>query len=1493
MKGNDSVVPDRLEESLSCDDLFLEYFNSFLELSAFPLRIRYDRLTGTFHEVNKNEEFGHEISQKTKSKMIDISLTGNVHGLFGGPPYGVRDDEKERVLQWAHQNRLPLFLQTRLYREFKLCKLLLRPLDFRRGSSRIRGYSRLSMGTTATSFTPIESPLPDTQSIAWTDGQSIKKVSYGLNAMDRSRPNSRALSLPPDLGGRTWSATAMYDTSATETSSSTANEVAAWQRRNEKHQRSRRRYPGGKSDQENIDTRISDSGLGTTAFDYSTTIGTSGKTRNIGTRADTLGVGSRWESEAGYSTRTPDTRTQTAMTYSSLPADGFRSAVSTSAHKSGHQYEGKSALRTSDSPSKPHRATIILPRTGKNSDVVISDTPMRFKPTGDQYSVDDASDFVIHDEDDDMEEVDDDEDGGGSGFLEFDDRDSSCDETETEIESIQKVHSMKLQHIKERLLGSKEGVDSLLNFLSDTAGIYLILFWLDAEAFKDAFDHTNNSRKDLNDMDDGSDSSNISSVVTDDGVMLAWRHRLFREILDRHKFTLSEEATEQIREAQSNVGLTCHVFARTQYDALRRLRSYWLPRYIVHCSTRADFEKRLSTGTWDVDCSSRNSSTFRYTFLPLLTIGHLVPNSHLNYENSSFRDGENIAVRPLESVNQENAAMLDRPTTAQIRVMSAKSAYHHFLLRALASEADAGCPFRRYIIESKEATARNAYDFWVTLEHFASQKSREGENKLTRAMAVLKSSSSAADFPLEVIEAWKMFSNFVWPIDAPRSLTLPENMHSYARSLENLLSRALTEENDTRSNITSSVFRPAKLHALYILSECWKKYCKHENRDFFEAREGRPYSSSGDDRSVTPPRASSPKIKKQTKQFDEMSTTLSETTTIFSKPWLTDDDTTETDSASTMYSYDVERIRQIASIIRKRGAKKPQRTPHKKPPPIRRRIGTAVKSTKVSEQHKATKEHDVESVSSKTSKKKQTKVQFSLPDKADSSSPSRVNGEKGNQEEGEVGDDEGDGEEDKNKRKKKKSLLHRHPNRMNYQEIKENKLHMYFRKYVAQCESMEVQNVFQMYALCEALRSVPMTEVDRRSALANEISRTYLSSSGPKQIAMSSEFLSPFMNELPNPSMEATEALQLYVVPTLNQAAANFSIGFSAALKEYKLDIRSDLVQNSTKAELALRTLTLKPSSKRRRALGKHSARQPPNTDHKQTFMDALQRAAEGDLPLDLLHFYKYLQGFGSQEGFPLIHNDLLFYVEVSKFLACFHETYDLVTLKRKIQSILGCFITSAMEPTLQIDIKTGTAERLRRAADSFVNDKGRQPHTSTLFDDAQHTVFNELLPFWAGFASARPLAERDEKRPVLKSERLHKRRLEAFMKTPDPKTVFNIPKSVPKFDMHGLEFTFSVNGGIQWKEWSEVSSSRSSSPPPEGIIEVVKMPPRSQARRMIRRGNFSVKKLNAIQEKSNMENDAWNSKKTDGKGNVNLKKTVSIKGANKLQTINYTTSVS
>ena len=48
---------------------------------------------------------------------------------------------------------------------------------------------------------------------------------------------------------------------------------------------------------------------------------------------------------------------------------------------------------------------------------------------------------------------------------------------------------------------------------------------------------------------------------------------------------------------------------------------------------------------------------------------------------------------------------------------------------------------------------------------------------------------------------------------------------------------------------------------------------------------------------------------------------------------------------------------------------------------------------------------------------------------------------------------------------------------------------------------------------------------------------------------MPAERTAQYYGELPNPSNESIKTLQDYVSPTLDQAAANFSLGFGTQLK--------------------------------------------------------------------------------------------------------------------------------------------------------------------------------------------------------------------------------------------------------------------------------------------------------------------------------------------------------
>ena len=59
----------------------------------FPQPLYYNRLTGTFLEA----------------EATNVSPDNAVHPA--SPPYGATDEERDRMLEWAKEERLPLFLR--------------------------------------------------------------------------------------------------------------------------------------------------------------------------------------------------------------------------------------------------------------------------------------------------------------------------------------------------------------------------------------------------------------------------------------------------------------------------------------------------------------------------------------------------------------------------------------------------------------------------------------------------------------------------------------------------------------------------------------------------------------------------------------------------------------------------------------------------------------------------------------------------------------------------------------------------------------------------------------------------------------------------------------------------------------------------------------------------------------------------------------------------------------------------------------------------------------------------------------------------------------------------------------------------------------------------------------------------------------------------------------------------------------------------------------
>ncbi|XP_071965530.1 regulator of G-protein signaling 22-like [Antedon mediterranea] len=135
------------------------------------------------------------------------------------------------------------------------------------------------------------------------------------------------------------------------------------------------------------------------------------------------------------------------------------------------------------------------------------------------------------------------------------------------------------------------------------------------------------------------------------------------------------------------------------------------------------------------------------------------------------------------------------------------------------------------------------------------------------------------------------------------------------------------------------------------------------------------------------------------------------------------------------------------------------------------------------------------------------------------------------------------------------------------------------------------------------------------------------------------------------------------------------------------------------------------------------------------------------------------LRKFVSLRGDHL-ENDILFWLEVQKFKEMYHNHTEESLIHQKIQTILACFINSEMPPSLQIDITPEQAEKLL--------DKRMREFGPYAFREAQMTVFRVLYPHWNEFlkykntvAEEKLLYELEKKKKRQMRKEMEKKRIQ------------------------------------------------------------------------------------------------------------------------------------
>ncbi|XP_034553724.1 regulator of G-protein signaling 22 isoform X2 [Notolabrus celidotus] len=122
------LTADNFETSLASDDLLTHYFNDFLSLPSFPKALMYNQETGLFEVVSEAAEFVSRSIRRDLHRSKSQLLNDGPAAMIRSPPvenhYTVCCLDKEEGIQWIMRERLPFFLQSEYYIEYRLAKLL-------------------------------------------------------------------------------------------------------------------------------------------------------------------------------------------------------------------------------------------------------------------------------------------------------------------------------------------------------------------------------------------------------------------------------------------------------------------------------------------------------------------------------------------------------------------------------------------------------------------------------------------------------------------------------------------------------------------------------------------------------------------------------------------------------------------------------------------------------------------------------------------------------------------------------------------------------------------------------------------------------------------------------------------------------------------------------------------------------------------------------------------------------------------------------------------------------------------------------------------------------------------------------------------------------------------------------------------------------------------------------------------------------------------------
>ncbi|PVD26500.1 hypothetical protein C0Q70_14177 [Pomacea canaliculata] len=905
----------------------------------------------------------------------------------------------------------------------------------------------------------------------------------------------------------------------------------------------------------------------------------------------------------------------------------------------------------------------------------------------------------------------------GQTYVTFEDDHISDEQTETDVRNMEGRLKMTIQQMKEQVFSCRTGYEHFREFLVDTSGHYLMEFWLDCEHFKDL----------IEDLDDTKQWEIVSM--------------LFRDIQDKYKLKLTQDAKEQITRSASSVGLSHTIFLRTQYDVLRRLRAYWLPRYLIHCE-RTDalsvdakaLELHLHTEM------KRQRSPQQFTMFPTISLAHsmpVFPEEAKNFSFSKVSHCHRIHYFRHILVSQtflKHAEQNCKNKGIHVGFTIFRSSKERFLL-ALALDRIAGGPFQQYLSQRQDDEhLLSCLLFWQDVTEFGATEDH------------------SVDRLLRLCHAWSIYNRYLSE-DSVHKVELSEkerlNIHKMLQAARNF--------------IEAAVFDTAKVQAVVKLEKEWIQYLKKDLKAFLDCNVKHRYPGSG----------ASERAKRLQKAL------------IIAED-IDDERKAERKREGLERRKEMERERRKAikaAYARQKEAKKNSKAINAEK--SQDNIPGEEKMKEMDEKpltyHELSSNRQVMSMFRKylneTDAQKDIQPQISLLQDIETFMTSKDSKQKKEAASAHIFKTYLDPHSKKfiplnedivqmvtteNDRPKSNTLKE-------VQKVVLSKVEETFKEFLShQAEEFGVEP--------QELANMSQAELTLRTS-----SDQSLLSTRHKRKGASRGKVHPSEKQDKNEEEKGVQK-----IGTLEFTSVK---GDSQSTPS-----RLASVEGQPQSSRTFDTPLLSLPSQRRSRRNKVTGRAQPSREDKNEFLHTLAQSAAGQLSIFMLYFYKYILKHGEVDGMPQIHKDLFFYIEVQKFKDCSHAYSDEEMLKRKVQSIMDCFLESVYSPPLQIDISPDIHQKTIKAVQRYLAGKDVVP---SLFDEAQVAVFKELLPYWAGFRKSRSYVPESSKKPVTKFDKMLRRRMENIQNYQIPSTELLLP-SIPEGAIP--TYTITLSDGIKYR---------------------------------------------------------------------------------------------